>query len=393
MSTKKALAAISMILSVCLLAFGMQPNAIVASASAAAAAAAAQTAESDPNLSFISPRNINYNTDEAFIGSLERTANFDARIDFPKTISILIPREGMFVSSEVQGSNWVVEGDPLATFSVIANELEIDEAAIALELAESVQRREIESQEAALANSRAWLETLMTYEDADPAELRRAELWAQMAEANLEFTIYNSERNLGFMRERLEGLRERSEDFTIYAPISGYVYDIVYFSVGRTVYAGQFLCRISDPEVFQMVVNATNLTQLRLGAQVTIETSRRDAPTFGGRVIGNTILLGRHENDGRAVIAFEDQGAFLDFIEGSVQRLTGLRYRIGTTQADIQNVLLAPRRAVNTESAYRYVNVLEDGLSKKRYVIVGLSNMEYAQILDGINPGDVLIIG
>ena len=382
MSIKKLpAAALSLLLTVCLITGGTPPY------------AAAQPAEADPNLSFISPRNINYTTDQAFIGSLERSAGYDARIDFPKTISILIPREGMFVSSEVQGSNWVLEGDPIATFSVVANELEIDEAAIALELAESVQKRDVESLEAALADAVARLAALAAYADTDAAALRRAELAVQMAEANLDFTSYNSERNLDFMRARLTDLKERSEDFTIYAPISGYVYDIVYFSVGRTVYAGQFLCRISDPEIFQMVVSASNLTQLRLGAQVSIETSRRDAPTFNGRVIGNTMLLGRHENEGRAVITFENPNEFLDFIEGSVQRLTGLRYRINIRQADIQNVLLAPRRAVNTESSYRFVNVLEDGLSKKRYVIVGLSNMEYAQILDGINPGDVLIIG
>ena len=482
----------------------------------------------DPNLTVISPRNVSYTTQEVFIGALERSAGFDARLNYPNTVSVLIPREGMFVSMNVSSNDWVEEGDPIAVFSVLSNELEIDEATLALELAESAQRREIEALEDALNEARDRLDTISgayepftnvyegaylddgagladedeninldegesfadedegladededeglagedegddayndegedayidegedayidddedayfdedddssdangyaddenntgTSNDADgdgdnapggdgleianeeyvtpsgmvwgkPSELRRAELAVFIAEENLEFALYNGERNLDFMRARLTDLKDRSEDFTVFAPISGFVYDLVYFTVGRSVYAWQFLCRISDPELFQIVISAPNLTQLRLGAPVSIETSRRDAPSFGGHVIGNTTLLGRNESESRAIIEFDDPQALINFGEGSIMRLSGLRYRVQIEQADIQNVLLAPRRAINTESNYRFVNLLEDGLSKKRYVLMGLTNIEYAQILDGLNPGDVLIM-
>ena len=419
----------------------------IAQTQAVPAAYASQAADgggvvADPNLTVISPRNVNYTTDVAFIGSLERNAGFDARLNYPSTISILIPREGMFVSMAVSGNEWVEEGDPLAVFSVVANDLEIDESQLALELAESAFRRETDALGAALDEARARLEVLEasinldatnatnasdtsdvtntsantsdSSEDSEDIEAidnslegsdnsdgtdsadarvrRRAELAVDVAAENLDFAIYTGERNLDRMRDRLNELIERSKDFTVYAPISGFVYDLVYFSVGRSVPRGQFICRISNPDVFQIFITAPNLTQLRLGAPVAIETSRRDAPTFPGRVIGNTALLGRNESDNRAVIAFDDPQAFLDFGEGSILRLSGLRYRIQIQQADIQNVLLVPRRAVSTESSYRFVNILEDGLSKKRYVLIGLTNVEYAQVLDGLEAGDTVII-
>lgn len=361
-----------------------------------AAATVAAAVVNDPNLTVISPRNVNYVTENAFIGSLERSASFDARLYFPKTVSVLVPRDGMFVSMNINSNEWIQEGDPIATFSVVPNDLEIDEAALALELAESSQRRWIESLEAALEDAVARLATVYTSSnaielDGDP-NTKLAEYSVLAAAENLDFAKYDGERNLDFMRERLENLREENENFTIYAPISGYVYDVVYFSVGRSVPGGQFVCRISNPEVFQLIISATNLSQLRLGAEVSIETSRRDAPVFAGRVIGNTTLLDRRESESRAVVAFSNQQEFIDFVGDSVQRVAGLRYRVSIRQADIRNVLLAPRRAVSTESAYRFVNVLEDGLSKKRYVLVGLSNMEYIQILDGISAGDALIM-
>jgi len=354
-------------------------------------------AAADPNLMFISPRSVVYVTEEAHIGSLVRSVGFDARLHFPKTVSILVPRDGMFASLEVGAHDWVEEGDPIISFTVVSNDLEIDEAALALELAESAQRREIDNLETALTDARSRLEAAKEAESTlgglTPApNVRRAELAVQAAEANLEFTAYNGERNLDFMRARLEDMRVRNEGFTIYAPISGYIYDLVYFAVGRSVPAGQFVCRISDTGAFQMIVSGPNLTQLRLGAQVVIETSRRDSPEFTGRVVGNSTLLGRNETDSRAIIAFDDPEAFLELGGGSIHRLIGFRYRAGIQQADIQNVLLIPRRAVSNEASYRFVNILEDGLAKKRYVVVGLTNADYAQILDGLEPGDVVII-
>ena len=442
---------------------------------ASAGAAVSGAVSDDPNLTFISPRNINYTTGEAFIGSLERAAGYEARLNFPKSVSVLIPRDGMFMSMNVGTNDWIDAGEPIAVFSVVANELELDEAALAYELAESAYRRNVDACESNLENARSRLEQLeltsgepkngvpqdgisqddedIDAEDIDadapdeedidadvsdtgdapdaedidtdapdadndaidagdaedamatdfdsgvsdagagaPTALRRAELAVLAAEAELSFTIYSGGRDLNRMRARLDEMIAYSEDFTIYAPISGIVHDIVYFAVGRSVPSGQFMCRISDPDAFQLVISAPNLSQLRFGAHISIETSRRDSPVFPGRVIGNTSLLGRNESDNRAVVAFDDP---IDFIEqggGSIHRLTGLRYRVVVDQADIQNVLLAPRRAINTESSYRYVHILEDGLSKKRYVIVGLSNMEYTQILGGIKAGDVLIL-
>ena len=458
MSIKKLLALALSITVALLVAPGGAPGGVpggapmqIAPVAQAAQAAQPQDAVNDPNLTVISPRNVNYVTDEVFVGSLERSAGFDARLNYPKTMSVLVPRDGMFVTMFIGSNEWVEEGDPVAVFSVVKNELEIDEAALALELAESAHRRDVESLENALGEAEARLEAVSALYDAeaeaaeeaaeeagvgadddadaeatadtgadadadavagadagdeagadddagdDPAKelrvaLARAYLAVVAAEENLEFAIYNGERNLRFMRARLEDMRERSEDFTVYSPISGFVYDLVYFAVGRSVAAGSLICRISNPDVFQLVISAPNLAQLRLGAPVSIETSRRDAPKFMGHVIGNTTLLGRNEAESKAVVAFNNPQAFLDFGDGSILRLVGLRYRVLIEQADIQNVLLAPRRAISTESSYRFVNILEDGLSKKRYVLVGLTNIEYAQILDGLKPGDVLIM-
>ena len=460
MSIKKILA-LALSLSLALFACGF---------SGAASSEPASAAVDDPNLRIILPRNVNYTTEKAFIGSLERVAGYDAKLDFPKTISVTMPRDGLFVKMSTKSNEWILKGDPIATFSVIANDLEIDEAALALELAETAFRREIENHEAEVAAARdrydaeialalamadagrggprrvkladaqdaeAAVDTETDIEaaeaeadanaaveaetdanaadeadtEADEAEteadapatdtgtwakaiaasIRLAELSLQAAEENLDFALYNGERNLNFMRAHLEELRKQSEDFTVYAPITGYLYDLVYFTEGRSAYRWQYLCRISSPEAFQLVVSASNLTQLRLGAPVTIETSRRDGPTFAGHVTGNSTLLGKFETEGRAVIALDNPQEVLDYSGNSALKLTGLRYRANISQSDIRNVLLAPRRAINTEAAYRFVNILEDGLSKKRYVLVGLSNMDYVQILDGIKDGDELI--
>ena len=353
----------------------------------------------DPNIAVISPRNVSYTTEQAFIGSLVRTASHDARLDFPNTVSVFVPKDGISVNMVIKGGDWVEKGDPIATFSVVSNELEIDEATLALELAVSVHNRDIANLEDALNNAlAAERDALEAYDAAQagatplPAPLRPYELSVAAAYENLEFAKYSGERNLGFMRARLAELIERDADFTIYAPISGFVFDIVYFTEGRSVPRNQFVCRVSDPSVFQLIIKDSGLSQLRFGAAVDIETTRRDDPVFPGHVIGNSMLLGKHDIENTAIVAFDDPQAILELSGGSATRLASIRYRVAVTQSDIKNVLLAPRRAINNEASYRYVNILEDGLSKKRYVLVGLSNVEYVQILDGIKAGDELIL-
>jgi multidrug efflux pump subunit AcrA (membrane-fusion protein) len=61
--------------------------------------------------------------------------------------------------------------------------------------------------------------------------------------------------------------------------------------------------------------------------------------------------------------------------------------------ADIyKDRLLVPQEAVLVRGGRKLVFVVEEDLAKWRYIEVGLENEDYAEVLDGVKEGEMLII-
>jgi HlyD family secretion protein len=57
-----------------------------------------------------------------------------------------------------------------------------------------------------------------------------------------------------------------------------------------------------------------------------------------------------------------------------------------------QDVLLVPLRAVQTSAGSRTVNVMENGVAIAKKVTIGSSNQQFAEVVDGLNEGDKVVI-
>jgi multidrug efflux pump subunit AcrA (membrane-fusion protein) len=61
--------------------------------------------------------------------------------------------------------------------------------------------------------------------------------------------------------------------------------------------------------------------------------------------------------------------------------------------ADIyKDRLLVPQEAVLVRGGRKLVFTVEEGLAKWRYIEVGLENKDYAEVLDGIKEGEMVIV-
>jgi macrolide-specific efflux system membrane fusion protein len=59
----------------------------------------------------------------------------------------------------------------------------------------------------------------------------------------------------------------------------------------------------------------------------------------------------------------------------------------------VENALLVPRTAVNTTSQGSFVTVVDaTGKQETRQVTIGEKNLEFAQVLSGLNEGDEVLI-
>jgi hypothetical protein len=69
----------------------------------------------------------------------------------------------------------------------------------------------------------------------------------------------------------------------------------------------------------------------------------------------------------------------------------GSSVRITYVEEERNDVLVLPRNRINLMSGRRYVNVLEDGVRVEKDVEVGLMTDTEAEIINGLEEGDLVI--
>jgi membrane fusion protein, multidrug efflux system len=80
----------------------------------------------------------------------------------------------------------------------------------------------------------------------------------------------------------------------------------------------------------------------------------------------------------------------LDNADGAVR--PGMLARVSLLRKEILDAVTAPLFAIQDKGGERVVYVVEDGLARARTVKLGAMEKDRIQILDGLNPGDDLII-
>jgi UDP-3-O-[3-hydroxymyristoyl] glucosamine N-acyltransferase len=70
----------------------------------------------------------------------------------------------------------------------------------------------------------------------------------------------------------------------------------------------------------------------------------------------------------------------------------GSHARITFVQDIRENVIILPRSQINLMSGRRYVNVLEDGVRVEKDVEIGLMTDTEAEIIKGLDEGDLVIV-
>ncbi|MDR2606106.1 MAG: hypothetical protein LBC38_02345 [Oscillospiraceae bacterium] len=327
----------------------------------------------------IIPQQMAYKTALITRGNLARDDTFGAELYFKSVANVTMPKNGKYVTGVMSGS-YVHTGDFIAQFSVPDNSDALYEAKLNYELAEARYRSNVDSAKAAL-------------------ERAVTELDVKSAKAALEYITYTGKLSADAAQSAYEALLYAGESFELTAPCDGYVGNIAHSPSGE-MYAGQSYCIIRQMDDIQIrvapeptVVNAVErVALLTIGSEVRIEPVRADAPSFKGTVISNTSVLGDSSTSPYAVIKFTELPEFLDYAEKFPAAIYDTKYRVVISRVDIEGVLLCPRAAVQRENTYRYVNVLSDGIPKKRYVLIGLSGSENVLIFGGVSEGDEVIL-
>lgn len=181
----------------------------------------------------------------------------------------------------------------------------------------------------------------------------------------------------------LDNTKTKLASNILYAPMDGVIDKLGYFNEGDIVDSERWVAMMhSEDESYIKVTDSKE--QLKLNMSVTVEAGPVGNKTsYEGIVVQADYNLDEDLKTGSAFIKLCDDSIKLG-------KLENILVYAKTAVAD--NVLLVEHSAVYTTKGKKYIVLLEDGITKKRYITTGLNNSDYYCILDGAKEGWEVII-
>jgi len=323
------------------------------------------------------PKQAKYETAEATMGIYSRKEQGSATIHYPVQADLTWDTANAKLQEiKVKKNQQVKKGDVLAEFEIAASAAQQTELQLQLQRKNEEFAKGKDARLTAIREARAALDGLSSH------QLEIAELELEKQEIEYEQYVYQTERELGTLKERLDAFLQNRTDNVLVAPFDGVVESVASLREGDKVEAGQVIVSMYSEESFYLRVKNPG-GKLRYGMEVTVETGRANQrEVYSGIVIAAPNILSASMSQSDAFIRITDAVKPSDF-QGSTLFYSTTEY--------LENVLTVDSKAMHREDGDVYVNMLQDGVLKKRYVTQGLSNTDITWIIDGLCEGQQVI--
>lgn len=230
------------------------------------------------------------------------------------------------------------------------------------------------------------------------AEIEAAEIALRQAELTLQQARLNQEAHaLSLAAAQLSVVTAQAavENMTLVAPIDGTV-TAVNYDIGETVSGIMLtLANLSQP-MLEVYLDEADLNMVGLGYQVTVTFDALPDDTFTGSVVQIDPQLVNESNVTavRAIVQLDTVGGAAPFAKPQTLPI-GLSATVEVIAGQTQNAVLIPVEALREIATDQYtVFVMSDsGELELRSVTVGLMDFTYAEILSGLEAGEVVTTG
>lgn len=208
-----------------------------------------------------------------------------------------------------------------------------------------------------------------------------------MTGTDVQRTLENSIDEILELRLKLRQLESTMEQMEVKATMDGVVASIQR-EEGETVRIGEWIGDIyntSDMMVWAQV-DDIDIVNVRQDAPVKVTVDAVPGETFEGKVTHVSPMGEKINNVTRFSINIE--------VKGGPKLRPGMQANAFIDGGSAENVLLIPIEAIFEEDGKAMVEVLdESGAVKLVNVRLGLMNDRYAEVLDGLEEGDLVITG
>lgn len=268
--------------------------------------------------------------------------------------------------------------------------LEYDKNLRDLELEDQIKALQLSSLEAQLADVTR-LEGVggATQEEVEKADLalKIARLEKKKLENDLGFrkqSITSDRRNLELevqiQAKRLQELQQKLNETKVQAPQEG-VITWVNEDIGKQVNEGESLVRLANLTSFRVEATSSDMyaDRIKMGLPVKIRINGQDLP---GLI---TLILPAVENNTvQFHIALEDPKH--DLLRSN------MRVEVYIITDRKENVLRVPNGPAFTGAREQEIFVVKGDYAEKRWVRIGLNNLDYVEIQGDVQPGERVII-
>ncbi len=174
------------------------------------------------------------------------------------------------------------------------------------------------------------------------------------------------------------------EKTNIKAPYPGIITDIrvspqEQVSIGRELFT---LVNIDNIQVHAKVLES-EIAKMKVGREVDLRFSAYPDSIFKGNVKAISPVINPEDKTCRVIV---------DVPNPDERIKPGMHAEVEIAAEIYQNRLIIPQEAVLSRGGRKLAFVVENGLAKWRYIKVGLENEEYAEVLEGLEEEETVII-
>jgi len=216
----------------------------------------------------------------------------------------------------------------------------------------------------------------------------------EKAKRNYELMLIESGEKREEIRASVAGLTQAElevkraqmelEKTQIKAPFSGVITNIK-VSPKEHVQAGQELFTLVDLNSIyvEAKILESEIGKIRKGREVNIRFTGYPSKIFKGYVKAISPIVDPEEKTCKILI---------DVANPTGEIKPGMHAEVEIAADIYEDRLIIPREAILVRGGRKLAFVVENGLAKWRYIKIGLENERYAEVLEGINEGEFVIV-
>lgn len=211
------------------------------------------------------------------------------------------------------------------------------------------------------------------------AEIKNDDISANLQTATV--SLQNAYEQLAYAKDKLE-------DYTIVAPISGTI-TAQSIKIGDIVSAGTLITTVSNTSEyeFKIPVDELDISSVSLDKKVLV-TIDAIPETENEPIVGR---ISKIPLEGVTVGGVTDY-----YVTIAIPQTENLRISMNASAEIILNessdVLMLPIEALEKENGKTYVQVVKNGALNRVEVKTGISNSAYIEVLEGLNEGDEVVV-